>query len=117
MNNSERVRFVNTLLRRAAWRWARGGTASAVLSYGGQTAEGVRVSSSASITPLKQGVNEKGSSLTKNICVLALPSLLLLCSCAKSDSNSQNETKAHAETSPLKAQPSGSVEVVSKSGV
>src|SRR5258706_11523938 len=68
-------------------------------------------------TPLKRSVNEKGSRVTKSICVLALPSLLLLCSCGRPGSDAQNETKAQASTSPPKAEPSGPVEVVSKSGV
>src|SRR5437764_1046575 len=111
MDYSKRVRFINNLLQRGVRRYAENGTASAVLSYRVQTAEAVRVSSSASFTPLTQGVNEKGSSVTKNICMLALPSLLLLCSCGKPGSTAPNETKAQAAISPPVAEPSGPVEL------
>jgi len=117
MDYSKRMRFINTPLQRDVRRYPRNGTASAVLSYCVQTAEAVSASSSASTTPLKRGVNEKASSVTRNICVLALPSLLLLCSCGKPGSNAPNETKAQASTSPPKAESSGPVEAVSKSGV
>jgi hypothetical protein len=43
MNNSERVRFINTPLQRGVRRHAKNGTASAVLSYRAQTAEAVYV--------------------------------------------------------------------------
>jgi formylglycine-generating enzyme required for sulfatase activity len=117
MNNSERVHLINTLLERSVRRYASSETASVVSSSRVQTAEAVSASSFASITPLKQGVNEKGWSATKNICVLAFSSLFLLASCGKPGSNAPSETKAQAPTSPPKAEPSGPVEAVSKSGV
>src|SRR6266508_6230782 len=41
MENSERVRFINTLFQQGVRRHARNGTVSAVLSYRVQTAEAV----------------------------------------------------------------------------
>ena len=49
--------------------------------------------------------------------LLALPSLLLLCSCGNPGSNSQDTPKAQDATGPLKAEPNGPLEVTSKSGV
>jgi hypothetical protein len=69
MDNSERVRFINTLLQRGVRRHVGNGTASAVLSCRLQTTEAVSASSSASINPAEAGVNEEGSSVTKKTSV------------------------------------------------